>query len=580
MASASSRADSTVVTGKLTSTPLTTFRIEFFANEIPDPSEHGEGEVFLGAKQVTTDAQGLATFSANVSAVAAEKTIAATATDSAGNTSEFSAVVDVSPDPAALQFKVTNTADTGPGSLRFAILSTNVHRGVDRITFNIPGQGPHTIAPAFRLPTITDPVVLDATTEPNYAGTPVVELTGGGADMNGLRITGGRSTVRGLAVNSFQGVGILLESDSNRVQGNYVGTDVAGTHDLVNGVGIKVMGQLNWIGTDGDGRHDAAEGNLISGNLSNVWITQPGDEPGPSPAPAARGPTNSEDAFGRNVVAGNFIGCDVTGQFPLGFVQQFGLLIETGGNRVGTNGDGRSDRLERNVILGSGTNVQLGRGERFFEEVPFDGLRTVGRTPRPSTDDGRGVRPTTLTATSVVSDSRLAPSAVTLDGKNLVLGNIIGTDIHGLPSPDSFSLGIYIRSDGNLVAGNLVSNNPHGNVAIIGNENTVAANLIGTDLSGTRQASDSQFGVDVQGDRNVIGIGQTLPSRWPSLIRRLSMSPEAFFPSGRRQPHFRYLRRHWRQRRRFRERRCRQSHRHRHPRQERPAEYFWRDCWR
>ncbi len=73
------------------------------------------------------------------------RVITATATDPDGNTSEFSACS--TPVTAVGLFTVTNTDDSGPGSLRQAILDANANPGADLITFNIPGAGPHTIAP-------------------------------------------------------------------------------------------------------------------------------------------------------------------------------------------------------------------------------------------------------------------------------------------------------------------------------------------------------------------------------------------------------------------------------------------------
>ena len=71
----------------------------------------------------------------------------------------------------SVTFTVINTNDSGPGSLRQAILGANANSGLDTIVFSI-GSGPQTIAPLSALPTITDPVVIDGTTQPGYAGTP------------------------------------------------------------------------------------------------------------------------------------------------------------------------------------------------------------------------------------------------------------------------------------------------------------------------------------------------------------------------------------------------------------------------
>ena len=89
---------STTVSGTLNSAANTTFQIEFFANDAADSSGNGEGQTFLGFTTVTTDASGDANFTVSLPAtVGATQVVSATATDPAGNTSEFSAVVPVTP---------------------------------------------------------------------------------------------------------------------------------------------------------------------------------------------------------------------------------------------------------------------------------------------------------------------------------------------------------------------------------------------------------------------------------------------------------------------------------------------------
>lgn len=137
----------------------------------------------------------------------------------------------------ASTFTVTNTNDAGAGSLRQAILNANASAGTDLIDFNIPGTGPHTIQPNSALPTITDPVVIDGTTEPDFAGTPIIELDGTNAgEVDGLVITAGNSTVRGLVINRFlEANGIFLQTNGgNVIEGNFIGTDVTGTTVLPN----------------------------------------------------------------------------------------------------------------------------------------------------------------------------------------------------------------------------------------------------------------------------------------------------------------------------------------------------------
>src|SRR5690242_14436583 len=89
-------------------------------------------------------------------------------------------------------YTVTTTANSGTGSLRQAILDANGNAGLDTIQFSI-GNGAQVITPTAGLPAITDLVLLDATTQPGYAGVPLIELTGGsaGAGTSGLTVTAG-----------------------------------------------------------------------------------------------------------------------------------------------------------------------------------------------------------------------------------------------------------------------------------------------------------------------------------------------------------------------------------------------------
>ena len=82
----------TTIEGKLNSKPDRTFTIQFFSNPVG-----GEGKKFVGQKSVTTNSNGNVSFEFQpAQAVPTGQTVTATATNSGGNTSEFSA-----PEPAA-----------------------------------------------------------------------------------------------------------------------------------------------------------------------------------------------------------------------------------------------------------------------------------------------------------------------------------------------------------------------------------------------------------------------------------------------------------------------------------------------
>jgi hypothetical protein len=80
---------SRTVFGHLNSAPGTTFRIEFFANDTYNPSGYGEGQVYVGFVDATTDAAGLASFTFTYTDDPAHPFLTSTASGPSG-TSEFS----------------------------------------------------------------------------------------------------------------------------------------------------------------------------------------------------------------------------------------------------------------------------------------------------------------------------------------------------------------------------------------------------------------------------------------------------------------------------------------------------------
>jgi titin len=114
-------------------------------------------------------------------------------------------------------------------------------------------------------------------------------------------------------------------TDHNVAAGNFMGTDASGSVALGgggSGVAIRLGARFNRIGTNGDGVSDTAERNIISGvTWAGVSIWDVGSD--------------------HNVVAGNFIGTDVTGTLPLGNGGN-GVAINYGArfNVIGTDGHG------------------------------------------------------------------------------------------------------------------------------------------------------------------------------------------------------------------------------------------------
>jgi hypothetical protein len=160
-------------------------------------------------------------------------------------------------------------ADAGNGSvtLRSALQEANAFSGRQIIYFYIPGTAPFTIQPGTALPTISEQVYLNATSQGGYSGSPLVQVNGSFA---GLNITGGSTTVRGIAINNSSGYSMTLSSaggniiESNRIAGiliNSTGNNINGntvSNSFANGISISSGAINNLIGT--------SSANNITGN--------------------------------------------------------------------------------------------------------------------------------------------------------------------------------------------------------------------------------------------------------------------------------------------------------------------------
>jgi hypothetical protein len=80
----------TNVQGTLNSAANSLFTLDFYSSAAADPTNHGEGQSYLGSTAVATDAGGNATFNVTFPTSPPGQFISATATDQTGNTSEFS----------------------------------------------------------------------------------------------------------------------------------------------------------------------------------------------------------------------------------------------------------------------------------------------------------------------------------------------------------------------------------------------------------------------------------------------------------------------------------------------------------
>jgi titin len=449
------------------------------------------------------------------------------------------------------------------------------------------------IQPASPLPFIINAVTINGWTQPGFAGSPLIELNGshaGGA--SGFEIDSINDTmsvtVCGLDINSFNGSGLLLynrytNSGNDVVEGCYLGTDVSGTARMPNGAGITVYTSSNRIGTNGDGVKDAAEGNLISGNNSqgvvladtgatgnviagnrigtDVTGTQALANGGGGVLLIGGASNNTIGTSGHdvdnagernlisgnnlnfvagisilpgctnNVVAGNYVGTDVTGTLSLPN-SGGGISVDGDYNFIGTDATGFATSATRNVIsgndfmgigIGSDHNVVAGNfigtdptGMQFNANGGYGIFMPGGQYNQIGTN-GDGVND--AAEGNVLCDTFID---VLMGGNayNVFAGNKIGTDVTGTQALCRNFAGFDIGSGShdNRIGVNGADPDPtaernvisghadfdiYDEVAGVSN-NVIAGNYIGTDITGQHSLGDGN-GIAISGDHNRIG---------------------------------------------------------------------------
>ena len=393
-------------------------------------------------------------------------------------------------------FTVTNAADSGLGSLRWAITNADANPGQDTINFQINGSAPFTINLLSALPAVTDPVTINATTQPGWAGKPVVELNGAAAGANavGLQLNSASNRVLGLAINRFAAQGIVLSGGENIIQGNFIGTDATGALARGNGgFGIWVESSGNQIGGSKSGNRNVISG----GNDTGIYIFNASS----------------------NIVQGNYIGLDATGANALGNHNN-GIIINGGGeNLIGGAAVGAMNFISGNGV--SGVFINGASALRNEIQGNFIGTDISGESPVGNVNDGITLSgaPSNNIAGNVISGN--GTNGVFLSGSgaigNILAGNFIGTDAGGTLARGNHNAGVTISAgSANLIgASNVISGNLRDGVFLASGagSNLVQGNLIGLSAAGTSALGNGFNGVSISGaSSNTIG-GATSTTR-------------------------------------------------------------------
>ena len=399
----------------------------------------------------------------------------------------------------AATYTVTSASDSGANTLRWAIQQANANAGTDSIVFNIGGGGGRNIALATALPAITGPVSIDASTQPGYAGSPLIQLDGlnAGAGAIGLQLSSAGSSIRGFSVMRFNGVGIRIDGagGGNTVAACHIGLNNAGGASGNGGSGVFIAGSPNNV---------IGPSNTIAGNgVDGVRID----------AAAATG----------NVVAGNRIGTNPAGTaaIPNGYN---GVVITAASN----NRIGGTTAADLNVISGNTRNgIGIGGGasgnlvERNYIGLAADGASALGNgwngvyiIDSPSNKIGGDVTGTW----NIISANGYNGVELFGDGAdgNIIQRDIIGSDLFGTLDRGNGAYGIQIDAGDAVVigggawtqGGNLIAANGSGGIHLMNAADDILmrGNRIGSDYSGTAELGSGGNGVFVEDSaRTVIG---------------------------------------------------------------------------
>jgi hypothetical protein len=366
------------------------------------------------------------------------------------------------PAGAAQQFSVSNSNDSGSGSLRQAMLDANRTPGSDTIVFSI-GSGRVLIAPTSPLPVLTETVRIDGTTQPGFAGTPIIEISGHGVGGGpGIRVTnrGAGSELRGLSITRFPAQGIFVDASNVAIVGNFVGLDPGGNAAGNGDDGVAVFSGIASAPATGNrvGGVGPAERNVISANRGNgVGVT-----------------AQDGGVADGTIVSGNFIGTDTTGTLARG---------------------NRGDGVLLNNARGQGS-IRAAQIGGSTDTTPAGSCTGVCNLISGNIANGVGLWHTGVTATAVQ-------------------GNFIGTDVSGSAAVRNGDIGVEINEAPNNVVGgtapsarNVLSGNAGAGVFLTGSAatgNTVSGNLIGTDSTGLRALGNLKMGVGIGASPGAVG---------------------------------------------------------------------------
>jgi titin len=349
--------------------------------------------------------------------------------------------------------------------------------------------------------------------------------TGGGAQT--IRPTSNLPTITGHVVidggtqPGVAGTPLIELNGGNDLQGDATGLTITAGHSavrmlVINGFrrGIVLAsngGNIiagNYIGTDVTGTRAVSNGTGVDVSSGNNLIG--GTAPGAGNLIAGNGLDGILVRGPDNLIQGNFVGTDVTGTRPLGNGSDGVEYVGAANTTVGGTTAGAGNLIAANrsagidINRGGGGNVVQGN----FIGTDVTGTRALGNGFGVLLDGagtGNRIGGTAPGAGNLISGNlSFGIIDVGASPDNLIQGNFVGTDVTGTRALGN-DVGIELFSSGTVVAGNLVAGNRGDGIELAGSRFLVQGNAIGTDFSGALPLGNRGNGIHASGWGNLIG---------------------------------------------------------------------------
>ena len=377
---------------------------------------------------------------------------------------------------------------------------------------------------------------------PNGSNGVRVLATAGQIDIGGINQTEGNV----ISGNTGDGIGLDTSSLNTRVRANRIGTTSTGTAAVPNGgAGINIGGGAHQIGGNSIAARNQISGNaqigMVIGNLTGI-VTVQGNYIGSNGAGTAAIPNGAGGirvlSTGGSLVIG---GANSNEGNLISGNSVYGISLDEGtsevsvlGNRIGTSADGNAALPNQGAgisVSGSNHTIGVGAARNLISGNSGDGIDISGVATNATVlgnyvgtnaggsaalgNGGSGIRVLSASAGIRIGDSGSGQGnlisgnllrGLTLDASSngvLIAGNRIGSNADGTAAIGNVETGIFLNGNNHVIGGNsagarnLISGNAGNGIIAVGGGggSSIRGNYIGTNAAGNAALANTAYGI-------------------------------------------------------------------------------------